>query len=60
MSGPFYKLLGYAIWKGGIWYVRRNSAATLKRAGAGALALAAVAAAGAIAIAQRRGRSRNG
>jgi hypothetical protein len=24
MRGPFYKALGFAVWKGGKWYLRRR------------------------------------
>ena len=54
MSGTGYKVLGFVVFKGATWYVKRRYGATGKRVGAAALALTAVAVAGAIAIAQRR------
>jgi hypothetical protein len=53
MSGNGYKALGFVVWKGGIWYLRRRYGFA-KRIGTGALAAGAVAAAGAIVLAQRR------
>lgn len=48
-SGDPYRLLGYVVWRGAKWYLRRRLPATRKLAvgglaAAGALALAAVAA----------------
>ena len=37
MSGTFYKVLGYAVWKGGIWYVRRHSPGASRWIAGGAL-----------------------
>lgn len=54
MSGTGYKVLGFVVWKGGVWYVKRRYGTTGRRVGAGALALTAVAVAGAIAVVQRR------
>jgi hypothetical protein len=53
MSGTAYKALGFLVWKGGLWYIRRRYGLT-KRMGTGALAAGAVALAGAIAAARRR------
>ena len=48
--GPMgYKLLGFAVWQGSKWYVRRRMSGTsskLAMAGVGALVLAGVAVAG--------------
>ena len=52
MSDAFYKGLGFAIWKAGVWYVRRHSRGTPRRLGAAALGAAAVL--GGVAIAVRR------
>lgn len=44
-----YKILGFAVWQGSKWYVRRRTGgvkAKLALAGLGALAVAGVAAAG--------------
>ncbi len=49
-----YKLLGFAVWKGGMWYLRRRHG-LVRRVGTGLLAAGAVAAAGAAVAAQRRG-----
>jgi hypothetical protein len=47
MNGSAYKFLGYAVWRGGKWYVRRRYLSRLPSARAAALtglaALAAVA-----------------
>jgi hypothetical protein len=51
MSGNGYKALGFVVWKGGMWYLRRRYGFA-KRLGMGALALAV--AGGAVAVAQRR------
>lgn len=53
MSGTAYKALGFVVWKGGIWYLKRRYGIA-KRAGAGALAAALVAAVAAVVLAQRR------
>lgn len=46
MSGTGYKLLGFVVWQGGKWYVRRRVPARRLLAigvlGAGAVALSAV------------------
>ena len=42
MSGTFYKALGYAVWKGGIWYVRRHSPGAGRRLAGGALVAVAI------------------
>ncbi|HYV16234.1 MAG TPA: hypothetical protein VE972_09440 [Conexibacter sp.] len=52
MSATFYKALGYAVWKGGIWYVRRHSPGASRRLAGGVLAAAAVGAG--IVVALRR------
>jgi hypothetical protein len=45
MNGSAYKLLGYAVWRGGKWYVRRRYLSRLPSARAAALTgLAALAA----------------
>jgi uncharacterized membrane protein YhfC len=48
----YYKALGWAVWKGGTWYLRRRYGTAPKKIGAGALAAAGVAAA--ILVAQRK------
>lgn len=54
MSGTAYKALGFVVWKGGTWYLRRRYGVG-KRATAGALAGIGVAAVvAAIALAHRR------
>jgi hypothetical protein len=45
VSGNAYKLLGYAVWHGGKWYVRRRLPSGRVSAVAGAAAVSAVAAA---------------
>ncbi|HZV72701.1 MAG TPA: hypothetical protein VFF79_03210 [Conexibacter sp.] len=58
MSDNGYKALGFAVWKGGLWYLRRRYG-TARRVGVGALAAGAVVVAGAVVLAQRRnGRTR--
>jgi hypothetical protein len=54
----YYKALGWAVWKGGTWYLRRRYGTAPKKIGAGALA--AVGIAGAIVIAQKRLGARAG
>jgi hypothetical protein len=49
MSGNAYKLLGFAVWRGAKWYVRKRVRSARKVALVGAGGLAALAAAGAIA-----------
>lgn len=39
----YYKALGWAVWKGGTWYLRRRYGHAPKKIGAGALAAAGVA-----------------
>lgn len=56
MSGNGYKALGFVVWKGGIWYLRRRYGVA-KRVGTGALATGAVVAVGAIVLASRRNSS---
>ncbi|MBS1870570.1 MAG: hypothetical protein JSS99_13010 [Actinobacteria bacterium] len=56
MSGTAYKTLGFLVWRGGMWYLRRRSG-LVKRLGAGALAASAVAAAGAAVAARRRSQA---
>jgi hypothetical protein len=53
MSGTAYKALGFAVWRGGMWYLRRRYGFA-KRVGAGLLAASAVAAVGAGVAARRR------
>jgi hypothetical protein len=56
MSGNGYKALGFVVWKGGLWYLRRRYGIA-KRVGTGLLAAGAVAAAGAVVAARRRNRN---
>lgn len=56
MSGNRYKALGFVVWQGGKWYLRRRYGMA-KRAGMGLLAAGAVGSVAALAIARRR---RNG
>ncbi|MBB4665280.1 hypothetical protein [Conexibacter arvalis] len=52
----YYKALGWIVWKGGTWYLRRRYGTAPKKIGGGAIAAAAIA--GAIVVAQKRlGRS---
>jgi hypothetical protein len=53
MSGNGYKALGFVVWKGGLWYLRRRYGVA-KRMSTGVLAAGAVAAVGAVVLAQRR------
>ncbi len=53
MSGNGYRALGFVVWKGGIWYLKRRYGVA-RRIGTGALAAGLVAAAGAVVLAQRR------
>jgi hypothetical protein len=53
MSGKGYKALGFVVWKGGLWYLRRRYGLA-RRVGTGALAAGLVAVAGAAALARRR------
>jgi hypothetical protein len=53
MSGNGYKALGFVVWKGGLWYMRRRYGVA-RRVGTGTLAAGAVALAAAVALAQRR------
>jgi hypothetical protein len=55
MSGAFYKGLGYALWKGGRWYVRRHPPGAPRRIVRGAFAAAAVGA-GIVVALRRSGR----
>jgi hypothetical protein len=52
MAGNAYKALGFVVWRGGMWYLRRRYGRT-KRLGAGVLAAGTVAAAGALAARRR-------
>jgi len=52
MAGNAYKALGFVVWRGGMWYLRRRYGRT-KRLGAGVVAAGAVAAAGALAARRR-------
>lgn len=56
MSGKGYKALGFVVWKGGMWYLRRRYALA-RRAGTGLLAAGAVAAVGGVVLAARRKRA---
>jgi hypothetical protein len=49
-----YKLLGYAVWQGGKWYVRRRYGGTPRKLIAGGIVVAVIA--GAL-LAQRPARS---
>jgi len=49
MSGNAYKLLGYAVWHGGKWYLRRRLPSGRKIALAGAASVSAALAAAVIA-----------
>ncbi len=42
MSSTGYKLLGFVVWHGGIWFVRHRYGRQLKVAAAGAVALGVV------------------
>jgi hypothetical protein len=53
MPSNGYKALGFVVWRGGMWYLRRRYGLA-KRLGTGLLAAGAVAAAGAAVAAQRR------
>jgi hypothetical protein len=53
MSDTAYKALGFAVWRGGLWYARHRYG-TARRIGTGALAAGAMALAGAAALARRR------
>ncbi|MFL5816639.1 MAG: hypothetical protein ACJ76L_03465 [Conexibacter sp.] len=53
MPGNSYKALGFLVWKGGVWYLKRRYGLA-RRIGTGALAAGMVAAAGAAVLAQRR------
>jgi hypothetical protein len=48
----YYKALGWVVWKGGTWYLRRRYGTAPKKIGAAGLA--AVAVAGAIIVASKR------
>ena len=52
MSGNGYKALGFVVWRGGIWYLKRRYG-MVKRVGGGVLAAAALAGV-AVAVAKRR------
>jgi len=58
MSGNAYKALGFVVWRGGMWYLRRRYG-LVRRVGTGLLAAGAVAAAGAAVAAQRRSGNRH-
>jgi hypothetical protein len=57
MPGNGYKALGFLVWRGGLWYLRRRYGLAKRLAGS-ALAASAVAAAGAALAAQRRNGAR--
>jgi hypothetical protein len=52
MSNNAYKALGFVVWRGGMWYLRRRYG-LVRRVGTGLLAASAVAAAGAVAARRR-------
>jgi len=56
MSGNAYKALGFVVWRGGMWYLRRRYGLA-RRVGTGLLAASAVAAAGAVAARRRNGHA---
>ena len=56
MSSNAYKALGFVVWRGGIWYLRRRYGRA-KRVGTGLLAASAIAAAGAVAARRRNGHA---
>ncbi|HEU4703188.1 MAG TPA: hypothetical protein VFS37_11965 [Conexibacter sp.] len=56
MSGNAYKALGFVVWRGGMWYLRRRYGVA-RRVGTGLLAASAVAAAGALAARRRNGHA---
>jgi hypothetical protein len=56
MSSNAYKALGFAVWRGGMWYLRRRYGFA-KRAGMGLLAASAVAAVSALAARRRNGHA---
>jgi hypothetical protein len=58
MSGNAYKALGFAVWRGSMWYLRRRYGFA-KRVGLGVLAAGAVAAVGGVVAAQRRNGARH-
>ena len=57
MARNGYTALGFLVWRGGMWYLRRRYG-TVKRVAGRAAAAGAVAAAGAALAAQRRNGSR--
>lgn len=56
MSSNAYKALGFVVWRGGMWYLRRRYGLA-KRVGTGLLAASAVAAAGTVAARRRNGHA---
>ncbi len=52
MNPTGYKLLGYLVWHGGRWYVRRRYGGIARRVTAGTLVVVLI---GGAAVAQRRG-----
>lgn len=50
MNGSAYKLLGYAVWRGGKWYVQRRYLSRLPSARAAAVTGLVVLTAGAAAV----------
>jgi hypothetical protein len=52
MGGTAYKLLGYAVWRGGRWYLRKRLPSR-RRLGVPGLAVGAGLAAAVVAIARR-------
>jgi hypothetical protein len=58
MPSNAYKALGFVVWRGGMWYLRRRYGLA-RRVGTGLLAASAVAAAGALAARRRNGHARS-
>jgi hypothetical protein len=56
MPGNAYKALGFVVWRGGMWYLRRRYGLA-KRIGAGVAAASTLAAAGALAARRRNGHA---
>jgi hypothetical protein len=56
MNATGYKILGYAVWRGGKWYLQRTYASKLRRARRGAAVfIGALALTGVIVAIARRG-----
>jgi hypothetical protein len=58
MPSNAYKALGFVVWRGGMWYLRRRYGLA-RRVGTGLLAASAVAAAGALPPRRRNGHARS-